>query len=140
MTLRLILSRVLRYLLTPFRFIIEQVILGWKAFAVVFSCLGLLLVSSYSFPLLDAYPVTLSSDISAILVKTSTRTVLDVIPEFTASKVKVDPSISPNLHQKQAMLNGYGAALNMLNIKTTPGFTHRHMRGVTTIRVVSMPT
>lgn len=119
--LRLVLSRVCYYLTAPFRFIIEQVILGWKAFVVVFGCLGLLLVSSYSYPLLDAYPVTLSSDISAILVKTSTRTVLDVLPEYASSKVKVDPSVSPNLLQKQAMLNAYGAALNMLNIKTTPG-------------------
>lgn len=92
--------------------------------AILFTILliGVLFAVVSALPLKKAYPVKLSSDISAILVKSGPRTLADVVPESLMSKTLVDPEWAKNPLQKQAVLNAYGAALTLLGEKTKQGY------------------
>ena len=94
---------------------------NYKAFLITILTLTLILVTAYANPIIVAYPVKLSSDLSAILVKQETRTYLDYLPEYLTTYLKVPANLSKDPYQKQAMLNSYGAALNIMGIKTHPG-------------------
>lgn len=92
-----------------------------RAFVIMLIVVGLLLGSAYSSPLLRAYPVSLSNDVQAILVKNETRTYLDLLPEFLTTKLFVDPSGSRDPYKKQSILNAYGASLRVMGINTKEG-------------------
>lgn len=92
--------------------------------AVIFTILliGVLYAVISALPLKKAYPVRLSDDISAILVKSGPRTIVDVIPESVMSGAPANPEWAKNPLQKQAILNAYGVALKTLGEKTRRGY------------------
>ena len=92
-----------------------------KSLSITLGIILLVVGVAYSAPLKVAYTVSLSKDINGILVKNETRTFLDTIPEFIASKIKVPASLTGEVYQKQAMLNSYGAALRITGAKTEEG-------------------
>lgn len=92
-----------------------------RSFVIMLTVLALLLGSAYSSPLLRAYPVSLSDDVQAILVKNETRTYLDLLPELLTTKLFIDPSGTRDPYKKQSILNAYGASLRVMGINTKEG-------------------